>query len=357
METINVDLGERSYPIFIDSNILASFGERLKKFNQSKQAVIVTNPTVAKLYLEVVETSLRSSGIDVKVIEIPDGEEYKSLEWAGRIYDELISFKMDRNSPLIALGGGVIGDITGFVAATYMRGIPYVQVPTTLLAQVDSSVGGKTAVNHSKGKNMIGAFYQPLFVFIDVKTLDTLDLREVRAGLAEVVKYGIIKSEELFSYLENNADKILSLDETALRHIIKVSCEIKASVVAADERETGLRAILNFGHTFGHAVEALTNYRQYRHGEAVAIGMLFAAKLSHKMGISGKDMVERLYSLLEKIGLPVEDRAYPAAEYIKSMMLDKKVVAGDLRFVLPECMGSVRIENVHTKDCEALITT
>ena len=264
---------------------------------------------------------------------------------------------MDRDSPLIALGGGVIGDITGFVAATYMRGIPYVQVPTTLLAQVDSSVGGKTAVNHPKGKNMIGAFYQPLFVFIDVKTLDTLETREIRAGLAEVVKYGIIRSEELFSYLENNIDKILSLDESAIRHIIKISCEIKASVVAADEREAGLRAILNFGHTFGHAVEALTHYKQYRHGEAVAIGMLFATKLSHKMGLSSDDMVERLSSLLKNIGLPLGDKAYPAAEYIKSMMLDKKVVAGKLRFVLPEGMGRVTIENVSTKDCEALITT
>lgn len=357
MEIINVDLGERSYPIYIDSNILSSFGERLKAFNQSKRAVIVTNPTVAKLYLDIIESSLKSAGISVKVIEIPDGEEYKSLEWASTIYDELIAFEMDRNSPLIALGGGVIGDITGFVAATYMRGIPYVQVPTTLLAQVDSSVGGKTAVNHPKGKNMIGAFYQPLFVFIDVKTLDTLDLREVRAGLAEVVKYGIIRSEELFSYIENNADKILSLDETALRHIIKVSCEIKASVVAADERETGLRAILNFGHTFGHAVEALTHYKQYRHGEAVAIGMLFAAKLSYKMGLSNDETVERLSSLLEKIGLPLEHKACSAAECIASMMHDKKVVAGELRFVLPESMGRVTIENVYTKDCEALITT
>ncbi|MDT8317284.1 MAG: 3-dehydroquinate synthase [bacterium] len=357
METINVDLGERSYPIYIDSNILASFGERLKIFNQSKRVVIVTNPTVAKLYLEVIESGLNSSGVDVKVVEIPDGEEYKSLKWAGRIYDELISFEMDRNSPLIALGGGVIGDITGFVASTYMRGVPYVQVPTTLLAQVDSSVGGKTAVNHPKGKNMIGAFYQPLFVYIDVKTLDTLDPREVRAGLAEVVKYGIIKSEELFSYLENNTDKVLSLDEVAIKHIIKVSCKIKASVVATDEREGGLRAILNFGHTFGHAVEALTNYRQYRHGEAVAIGMLFAARLSHKIGVSSDNTMERLSSLLKKIGLPLEDKAYSAAEYIKSMMHDKKVVAGELRFVLPESMGSVTIENVQTKDCEALITT
>ena len=357
METINVDLGERSYPIYIGSKILGSFGERLKAFNKSKRAVIVTNPTVAGLYLGVVQSSLSSSGIDAKVIEIPDGEEYKSLEWAGMIYDQLIEFEMDRNSPLIALGGGVIGDITGFVAATYMRGIPYVQVPTTLLAQVDSSVGGKTAVNHPKGKNMIGAFYQPLFVFIDVKTLDTLDPREVRAGLAEVVKYGIIGSEELFSFLEKNFNKILSLDENALRHIIKVSCEIKSSVVAADERETGLRAILNFGHTFGHAVEALTHYKQYRHGEAVAIGMLFASELSHKMGISSEGMVARLSSLLENIGLPVKNKAFTAAEYIKSMMLDKKVVAGDLRFVLPECMGSVRIENVDIKDCEALITT
>lgn len=357
METLTVDLGERSYPIYIDSQILSSFGERLKTFNSSKRAVIVTNPTVAKLYLEVVESSLKSVGIDVKVVEIPDGEEYKSLEWAGRIYDELISFKMDRNSPLIALGGGVIGDITGFVAATYMRGIPYVQVPTTLLAQVDSSVGGKTAVNHPKGKNMIGAFYQPLFVFIDLKTLDTLESREIRAGLAEVVKYGIIKSEELFSYLENNIDKILSLDESRLRHVIKTSCEIKASIVADDEREAGLRAILNFGHTFGHAVEALTHYKQYRHGEAVAIGMLFAAKLSHRVGVSRVNIVDRLFSLLEGIGLPLEDKAYPAAEYIKSMMLDKKVINGELRFVLPECMGRVTIENVHTKDCEALITT
>lgn len=357
METITVDLGERSYPIYIDANILSSFGARLATFTTSKRVVIVTNPTVAKLYLEVVESSLKSNGIDVKVVEIPDGEEYKSLEWAGRIYDELISFKTDRQTPLIALGGGVIGDITGFVAATYMRGIPYIQVPTTLLAQVDSSVGGKTAVNHPKGKNMIGAFYQPLFVFIDVKTLNTLESREVRAGLAEVVKYGIIKSEELFSYLENNIDKILSLHESALRHIIKTSCEIKASVVEADERETGVRAILNFGHTFGHAIEALTHYKEYRHGEAVAIGMLFATKLSHKMGISRDDIVERLSSLLENIGLPLENKAYTATECIKSMLIDKKVVDGELRFVLPESMGRVSIKDVYTKDCEALITT
>ena len=357
MEAITVDLGERSYPIYIDSNILGSFGERLKTFNKSKKVVIVTNPTVAKLYLEVIKSSLKSAGIDARVVEIPDGEEFKSLEWASKIYDELISFEMDRNSPLIALGGGVIGDITGFVAATYMRGVPYVQVPTTLLAQVDSSVGGKTAVNHPKGKNMIGAFYQPLFVYIDVKTLDTLEDREVRAGLAEVVKYGIIRSEDLFTYLENNIANILSLNEDAMRHIIKMSCEIKAAVVVSDEREAGLRAILNFGHTFGHAVEALTEYKQYRHGEAVAVGMLFAARLSYKLGLSDHKILDRLTSVLKEIGLPLEHKADSAEEYIASMMHDKKVVAGELRFVLPESMGRVTIKNVDTKDCEALITT
>jgi 3-dehydroquinate synthase len=351
MDSIKVNLGERSYPIYFGTGILKSFGGTYTKFSNSKKVVIVTNPNVGKLYYEVVEDSLLKEGIEPYRIDVPDGEEYKTLTWASRLFDKLIALKADRQTPLIALGGGVIGDLTGFVAATYLRGVPFVQVPTTLLAQVDSSVGGKTGVNHRKGKNLIGAFYQPKFVYIDVDTLKSLDKREMKAGLAEVIKYGIIKDPKLFKYLEDNIGLLTRTTNheqrtKALLHIVKRSCAIKASVVEADEREGGLRAILNFGHTFGHALEAVTKYKEYKHGEAVAVGMVYASELSHRAGVCNKSVVERVRNIIKKAGLSTEGPDFPKNSFLKAMKIDKKVVGGELRFVLVEKIGSVRIEKV-----------
>lgn len=351
MDFIKVNLGERSYPIYFGSAILKDFGKTFKSFFKSKKVVVVTNPTVGRFYSKVISDSLQKEGFEVNRIDVPDGEEYKTLAWASKLFDKLIALKADRQTPLIALGGGVIGDLTGFVAATYLRGVPFVQVPTTLLAQVDSSVGGKTGVNHRKGKNLIGAFYQPKFVYIDVATLKSLDTREMKAGLAEVIKYGVIKDPKLFKYLEDNIG-ILTLNSknkiqsSALLHIVKRSCAIKASVVEADEREAGLRAILNFGHTFGHAVEAVTNYKEYKHGEAVAVGMVFASELSHRAGLCSKSVVERVRNIIKRAGLPTEGPDFPRKSFLKAMEIDKKVVGGELRFVLVEGLGKVRIEKV-----------
>lgn len=346
MESIKVDLGDRSYPIYLGSGILKEFGSTYRRFFKGKKVIIITNPTVGALYFKAVNDSLRKEGIEVNRLDVPDGEEYKTLSWTSRLFDKLISLKADRQTPLIALGGGVIGDLTGFVAATYLRGVPFIQVPTTLLAQVDSSVGGKTGVNHKKGKNLIGAFYQPGFVFIDVDTLKTLDKRELRAGLAEVIKYGVISDPKLFKYLEDHLNEILTLDRESLLHIIKRSCAIKASVVEADEREADLRAILNFGHTFGHAVEAVTKYKEFKHGEAVAVGMIYAAALSNRLGLCDKKVVERVAGLIKKVGLPIEAPDFPRKNFLKVMEIDKKVVGGDIRFVLVEGVGKVRIEKV-----------
>jgi 3-dehydroquinate synthase len=270
-ERVNVGLGDRSYEISIGHGIIAGLGLRIKEFRPSKVAII-SNETIFPLYKDVVLASMKDNGISPEVILMPDGEEYKTLEWANNIYGKLLESRFDRGSSIIALGGGVVGDITGFVAATYMRGIRCIQVPTTLLSQVDSSVGGKTGVNHPLGKNMIGAFYQPSLVIIDVDTLKTLPEREFLAGMSEVIKYGVISDADFFDYLKDNGDDILELGGS-ITHIVKRSCEVKANVVSQDEREAGLRAILNFGHTIGHAVETVTEYKQYLHGEAIAIGM------------------------------------------------------------------------------------
>ena len=355
MESIKVNLGERSYPIYFGSGTLKDFGKTYKSFFKSKKVIVVTNPTVGRLYFKVINDSLQKEGFEVNRIDVPDGEEYKTLTLASKLFDKLIALKADRQTPLIALGGGVIGDLTGFVAATYLRGVPFVQVPTTLLAQVDSSVGGKTGVNHRKGKNLIGAFYQPKFVYIDVDTLKSLDKREMKAGLAEVIKYGVIRDPKLFKYIEDNVDILtqnskLKTQNSALLHIVKRSCAIKASVVEADEREAGLRAILNFGHTFGHAVEALTKYKEYKHGEAVAIGMVCASELSHRAGVCNKSVVERVRNVIKKAGLPTEGPDFPRKSFLKAMEIDKKVVGGELRFVLVEGIGKVRIEKVKADD-------
>ena len=260
MKKIRVQLGERSYDIVLGNSILDGIGEELKAFHLSPKIAIVSNPTVFSLYGERVSDSIRNAGFDSFTVTIPDGEEHKNLATLQQIYNELLRYRLDRQSAVVALGGGVVGDIAGFAASTYMRGIPYIQVPTTLLAQVDSSVGGKTGVDHELGKNMIGAFWQPKLVWVDGDTLKTLPERQFRAGLAEVIKYGVIYDSELFAFLETNKDRIMNLDEEALIHIIKRSCEIKAGVVSQDEREAGLRAILNYGHTIGHAIETVTGY-------------------------------------------------------------------------------------------------
>jgi 3-dehydroquinate synthase len=351
MERIRVDLGERSYDITISSGILSDLGTALKEFRFSKKAAIISNPTVYNLYGMTVLESLKEADFEPSVILIPDGEEYKDYLWSYYILTELLRLKLDRRSCLIALGGGVIGDITGLVASLYMRGIDFIQVPTTLLAQVDSSVGGKTGVNHHLGKNMIGTFYQPRLVRIDIDTLKTLPQREFLCGIAEIIKYGVIWDEGLFNFLREKREEILSQDNDALKFIIKRSCEIKAEVVSRDEREAGLRAILNFGHTVGHAIETLTGYRSYLHGEAVSIGMVAEARLAAILGITDREVATALSSLLSSYGLPVSiPPDIKDSDILSTMEIDKKALAGRLRFILPERIGKVRIEEVTDSD-------
>jgi 3-dehydroquinate synthase len=350
MQKIRVELGDRSYDISIGSNILDGVGGSLKSFSLSPKTAIISNPTVYSLYGERVSDSIKKAGFDPIAVIIPDGEEYKDLTRLNQIYDELLAHGLDRSSALIALGGGVIGDVTGFAASTYMRGIPCIQVPTTLLAQVDSSVGGKTGVNHKLGKNMIGTFWQPKLVWIDLGTLKTLPEREIRAGLAEVIKYGVVYDEEFFDFLEAGRDRVLGLDEAALTHIIRRSCEIKADVVSKDERESGLRAILNYGHTIGHAIETVTGYTRFLHGEAVAIGMCLEARLAQMLSLIDKDQVLRIKALTDSYGLPSEiPEDVDLSDIVSSMRLDKKAVAGELKFVLPERIGRARIQKGATE--------
>jgi len=351
MQEIRVKLGERSYNIAIGNNILDNIGDALKSLDLSPKIAVVSNPTILELYGERVSNSIKEAGFDLLTVTVPDGEEYKDLLQLQHIYDELLGHKLDRASALIALGGGVIGDMTGFAASTYMRGIAYIQVPTTLLAQVDSSVGGKTGVNHKLGKNMIGTFWQPRLVWVDTETLGTLPERELLAGLAEVIKYGIIYDEKLFDFLADNKDKIIALDGEAVAHIVQRSCEIKAEVVAKDEREAGLRAILNYGHTIGHAVETVTEYKKFLHGEAVAIGMCLEAKLSRMLNLIDEVQVAKIEDVIDSYGLPSKKPSYISAHSIfLSMQLDKKAVAGELKFILPEKIGSVRIHKGVSED-------
>lgn len=345
MEKIRVELYERSYDIIIGSNILESIGEKLQLFDFSPKLAVISNPTVFSLYGEYVSNSIKQAGFDLLTIIIPDGEEYKNIETLQYIYNELLKYKLDRKSALLALGGGVVGDITGFAASTYMRGISFIQIPTTLLAQVDSSVGGKTGIDHKLGKNMIGTFWQPKLVLIDIKTLDTLEKRQLLAGLAEVIKYGIIWDSELFQFIEKNKDTIIKLDYNSLNYIIKRSCEIKAEIVSKDERESGLRAILNYGHTIGHSIETVTQYKRFLHGEAISIGMCFEAELAQLLNIIPINDVLRINKLVNSCGLPnILPKDISKEEIISAMYLDKKAVAGKLKFVLPEKIGKVRIE-------------
>ena len=344
MEKVSVELGERSYEIVIDSDILSAIGARLKEFNFSPGIAVISNPTVFNLYGDRLMQSLKNAGLDCFQVLVPDGEEYKDYFWTYYILTELLKRRLDRNSCLIALGGGVIGDMTGFVASMYMRGINFIQIPTTLLSQVDSSVGGKTGVNHYLGKNMIGAFYQPRLVWIDIATLRTLPERELLCGVAEIIKYGIIWDEELLGFLEKKRAAVMAYDEEALRFIIKRSCEIKAEVVSKDEREGGLRAVLNYGHTIGHAVETETKYARFLHGEAVAIGMYLEARLSEKMGLLDPQQVKRIRSVIDAYGLPVQlPEDLDSDKLVSHMKLDKKTVAGTMKFILPEKIGKVRI--------------
>ena len=344
MKKVTVELGTRSYEIVIDSDILPDIGKRLKEFNFSPGIGIISNPTVFNLYGDRLMQSLKNAGLDCFHILIPDGEEYKDYFWTYYILTELLKKRLDRNSCLIALGGGVIGDMTGFVASMYMRGINFIQIPTTLLSQVDSSVGGKTGVNHYLGKNMLGAFYQPRLVWIDIATLGTLPKRELLCGVAEIIKYGIIWDEDLFDYMEKHREAIMNYDGDVLRFIIKRSCEIKAEVVSKDEREGGLRAILNYGHNIGHAVETETKYARFLHGEAIAIGMYLEARLSEKMGLIDTRQVNRIRSVINAYGLPAQlPEDLDSDKLVSLMKLDKKTVAGKMKFILPEKIGKVRI--------------
>ncbi|MGA2193334.1 MAG: 3-dehydroquinate synthase [Nitrospirota bacterium] len=346
METVHVDLGARSYDIEIGPGMLSMLGQRMSGLGLEMRTGVITNDKVAPLYGDSTVESLKSAGLSPELLVIPDGEEHKTLESASRAYDWLTMRRFDRTCALVALGGGVIGDLTGFVAATYLRGVPFVQVPTTLLSQVDSSVGGKTGVNHKLGKNMIGAFYQPVHVLADIDTLGTLPMEEFLSGMAEVIKYGVISDADFFEYIERNRGEILRKEPEALTHIIRRSCEIKASVVGRDERESGLRAILNFGHTVGHAVEALSNYTGYRHGEAVSIGMVAAARLAKNTGLCGPDVPERIEALLEAYGLPVKMPEFAPASVLDAIGHDKKAEGGKVKMVLPRRIGEVVI----TKD-------
>jgi len=338
MQTLTVALGDRAYPIHIGSGLLNQPALILPHL-KIPQAAIVTNTTVGPLYLERVQNALVAAGIKTVPIVLPDGEAYKNSESLNHIYDVLLQNRMERKGTLIALGGGVIGDLTGFAAATYLRGVPFIQIPTTLLAQVDSSVGGKTGINHPLGKNMIGAFYQPQLVLADTDTLNTLPDRELSAGLAEVIKYGLIGDLPFFEWLVANMELLLARDPQALTYAILRSCQNKAEVVAADERESGRRALLNLGHTFGHAIEAGMGYGKVLHGEAVGTGMLMAAVLSEKLGWIGAPDVARIRALIVKARLPVIAPDLGAEKYLDLMGLDKKVEGGKLRFVLLKAIG------------------
>jgi 3-dehydroquinate synthase len=354
--TLEVALGQRAYPIHIGAALLTGIGELLPK-PRSGRAVIVTNPVVAAHHLDPLQKGLERADMHYDVIVVPDGEAHKDWATLYDIHTRLLELKVERSTMLIALGGGVIGDLAGFAAATYQRGLPLVQIPTTLLAQVDSSVGGKTAVNHPLGKNMIGAFYQPSAVIIDSATLCTLPDREYASGLAEVVKYGAIRSPELFAWLESNVLPLLRRDEAALAQAIHESCRIKAEIVAADERETGDRALLNFGHTFGHAIEVGTGYGAWLHGEAVAAGMVLAGELSVRVAGFPAAENRRLGQLLSRFGLPVRPPSLGADRYLELMSRDKKVEAGKLRLVLLEAPGRPTIRtDIPPSELRALLT-
>ena len=341
-QTLEVALGDRTYPIHIGRGLISQ-ADLILPHLKRKSVAIVTNTTVAPLYLAKFALALKSAGVSVIEIILPDGEAYKNSETLNLIYDALLKNRCERNTTLIALGGGVIGDLTGYAAATYLRGVPFIQVPTTLLSQVDSSVGGKTGINHPLGKNMIGAFYQPQLVLADIDTLQTLPKRELSAGVAEVIKYGLIRDADFFDWLETNIHALMGLDETIVSYAIYRSCKNKAEVVAADEHETGERALLNLGHTFGHAIENAMGYGVWLHGEAVAAGTMLAADLSVRMGWLSAAEVKRMHALLAASSLPLRAPNLSAEKYLNLMSLDKKVADGKIRLVLQQGIGKAVI--------------
>ena len=347
MRTLEVSLGERSYPIHIGSGLISD-SALLERSVTAEQVLIVTNETVAPLYLERLEHGLRARNIHALVL--PDGEQYKTLDTFSRIIDRLIEMRFHRDACVIALGGGVVGDVAGYAAASYQRGIAFVQVPTTLLAQVDSSVGGKTAVNHPSAKNMIGAFHQPVSVLIDTDTLGTLPGRELAAGIAEIVKYGLIIDPELHGWLEANIERLTSLETQALSHAVHRSCEIKAAIVAEDEREHGKRALLNLGHTFGHALEALGGYGTWLHGEAVAIGTVLAARTSQRLQWLSADDCHRIENLLRRAGLPVRADGVDPDDMLEAMTMDKKAGRHGLKLVLLRAIGEAVVTSAPERD-------
>ena len=349
IQTLQVALDERSYPIHIGRGLLQQI-DLITPHLKQKRAVIVTNTTVAPLYLDQLRSTLESAQISVLPVVLPDGEAYKTWETLNLIFDALLEARCERSTTLFALGGGVVGDMVGFAAACYQRGMPFIQIPTTLLSQVDSSVGGKTAINHPLGKNMIGAFYQPKLVLADIGTLDTLPDRELKAGLAEVIKYGLIRDLPFFEWLEANMPKLLARDPEALAYAVQRSCANKAEVVAADERETGDRALLNLGHTFGHAIETGLGYGEWLHGEAVAAGTLIAARLSCLLGWLSADDVLRIEKLFVLAGLPIKGPALGAGRYLDLMSHDKKVIDGRLRLVLLTAIGKAVVSDIATAD-------
>jgi 3-dehydroquinate synthase len=343
MERITVSLGERSYPISIGAGLFNN-PAHLSFLSSKQKVVVISNVTVAPLYADKIFSLLKQLGCDASLLELPDGEQYKSLETFNSVMSYLLEGNFARDVVVIALGGGVIGDLVGFSAACYQRGVDFIQIPTTLLSQVDSSVGGKTAVNHPLGKNMIGAFYQPKAVVIDTDCLKTLPEREFAAGIAEVIKYGIIYDQAFFVWLEENLDKLYALDEQALTYAIARCCEIKAEVVAKDEKESGIRALLNLGHTFGHAIEAELGYGKWLHGEAVSSGTVMAAKTAQLQGLISEEQVERILSILKRAKLPVHTPEQMSfADFMQHMMRDKKVLAGELRLVLPTSIGTADV--------------
>ncbi len=344
MRKVEVRLASNGYEIRIGSGILPRLGGWLKESRFSGKLVIITHPLLRRLYGDTLKESLTGEGFSVAVLLVPEGEAQKSLETAGRLYGELSAFHAERTTPILALGGGVIGDLAGFVAATYLRGVPLVQIPTTLLAQVDSSIGGKVAVDHGQVKNKIGAFYQPLLVVSDIATLATLPAGELNDGLAEVVKYAVIWDGEFFAYLENNLDRIRALDSSVLEEIVSRSARIKAEVVAKDERDLGLRNILNFGHTIGHAVEAVSGFR-VRHGQAVAIGMVAAGRIANRLGVFPDGEQSRLKRLIQGAGLPTEMPSLDVDRVVHFVGHDKKIRQGRIRFILPRGIGEVSVSD------------
>ncbi len=354
MTTLTVDLGERSYPIYIDSDLLGQ-ADLLQQHIPGNSALIVSNETVAPLYLK--QTQAMLSGLKSKSVILPDGEKYKNLEVLNQIYDSLLRNRFDRNTTVIALGGGVVGDMAGFAAASYQRGVHLIQIPTTLLSQVDSSVGGKTGVNHALGKNMIGAFYQPRAVIADTNTLNTLPDRELSAGIAEIIKYGLINNTEFFAWLEQNMQALLKQDKQALTYAIKVSCQSKADIVAADERESGQRALLNLGHTFGHAIENGMGYGEWLHGEAVGAGMCMAATMSNQLGWMSDEDTQKTIKLIEQAKLPTKAPPTMSTEqFLELMSVDKKVLDGVLRLVLMKGIGQALVtDDFKTEDLSKAI--